>query len=628
MPLPSPTPVVRWTSDFAGAADTPLLSYQPADGYNPGGSATAPLWIQTTSTFTRINLKLTGAGRLTYGSDGTGGTQNDRGTFIWPVALPNTAAYEVEIVLVAAGGWSPSRDGFVYVPLLRAADGTGSSPVFGITTNSTGLQLLLLNPSATNTHFYNTAANDPFVLSGGSLAVKVRVEKNGGGTAWVFTVFLRGVQVAQWTAADLYPGQVSASGGPPGLFYQRGTRSVGGGFVADLAVDSYVAKALDAPATAVVVDGPATGPVNAASEAFTAYLSPVDGTVAGDVVVTPSMAGLAGTWSPSSVTLNQGAGGANQSKTFRFTPAAIGSGTATFALSGAGAAGLTPPAGQPFTSALQMVGGTFVSSGATAFSAQFTAGRPVNSTLVNGLPAAVVYQLQRAPDESGVPGVYANTGNPVSSQVSATTLSGGGLTPATSYWFRCRQQDIGGQVAFTAGVRVTTLSGGAVTDNFEARDGLDQPLLIAAKGLAGGVKATRVYPQVNDLDVSAANPMPVGGTVTAKPPAALTATSHTAASASAGLAATITLAATPGVVHTLSDVAWSFSEAPTAGRVRITSNGVTVFDADVTQAGPGQFVFPTRKGGTAVGHAVVVTADPGGGTALAKVNVTYTAELG
>lgn len=51
--------------------------------------------------------------------------------------------------------------------------------------------------------------------------------------------------------------------------------------------------------------------------------------------------------------------------------------------------------------------------------------------------------------------------------------------------------------------------------------------------------------------------------------------------------ATKTIAAMVGIRHILMKIVWSYSAAPTGGRLTVTDGGSTVFDIDITSGGPG-----------------------------------------
>lgn len=90
----------------------------------------------------------------------------------------------------------------------------------------------------------------------------------------------------------------------------------------------------------------------------------------------------------------------------------------------------------------------------------------------------------------------------------------------------------------------------------------------------------------------------------------------------AATAAIVTYAAAgAGVAHLIEGVAWSYSAAPTGGRLTITDAGVTVFDIDITAAGPGYIPFPRGLRSDAANTAMVVTLASGAGAVAGKVAV-------
>lgn len=93
------------------------------------------------------------------------------------------------------------------------------------------------------------------------------------------------------------------------------------------------------PATAVTLTGPTSGTNGVASTDFTVG---ADGTITGDVVVTPSDGGDGGTFTPTTVTINSG----SPTGTFTYTPASTG--TKTISVTNDG--GLTNPSSISYTS--------------------------------------------------------------------------------------------------------------------------------------------------------------------------------------------------------------------------------------------------------------------------------------
>lgn len=89
----------------------------------------------------------------------------------------------------------------------------------------------------------------------------------------------------------------------------------------------------------------------------------------------------------------------------------------------------------------------------------------------------------------------------------------------------------------------------------------------------------------------------------------------------AGAVATITLPAGSATQSRVLDrICWSYSAAPTGGRLTIASTGQTSFDIDITAAGPGFFNFDSPFRGLP-GQTLVVTLAAPGGAVIGKVNV-------
>lgn len=97
----------------------------------------------------------------------------------------------------------------------------------------------------------------------------------------------------------------------------------------------------------------------------------------------------------------------------------------------------------------------------------------------------------------------------------------------------------------------------------------------------------------------------------------------------ANTAASLTFAAETGKRHHLVYIAWSYSAAPTGGNLKVEdASGNTVFNVDITAAGPGslQFENPLR---TEVGNAMIVTLTAGGAGISGKLNAyKFTAPQG
>ncbi|MGV3720084.1 MAG: hypothetical protein ACO1SX_04160 [Actinomycetota bacterium] len=90
---------------------------------------------------------------------------------------------------------------------------------------------------------------------------------------------------------------------------------------------------------------------------------------------------------------------------------------------------------------------------------------------------------------------------------------------------------------------------------------------------------------------------------------------------SANTAAVVTYAAAgAGVANVISGVAWSYDGDPTGGSLMIENGaGSTVFHVAVTSKGPGFFVFPQPKKGSA-NTAMIITLAAGGSGVTGKVN--------
>lgn len=90
----------------------------------------------------------------------------------------------------------------------------------------------------------------------------------------------------------------------------------------------------------------------------------------------------------------------------------------------------------------------------------------------------------------------------------------------------------------------------------------------------------------------------------------------------ANTAAVLTLAAPTDTARrrVFSSVHWSYSGAPTGGRLTIASSGQSTYDVDITAGGPGYLTFPDNFRGAA-GQTVVLTLAAGGAGVSGKINV-------
>lgn len=94
--------------------------------------------------------------------------------------------------------------------------------------------------------------------------------------------------------------------------------------------------------------------------------------------------------------------------------------------------------------------------------------------------------------------------------------------------------------------------------------------------------------------------------------------------AAGNAAAAITVAAETENYWVLDFISWSYSAAPTGGKLTVTINAVSVYEVDITAAGPGVIDFAHHPLYTGVkNQALVVTLAAGGGTVVGKVNIRY-----
>jgi hypothetical protein len=91
----------------------------------------------------------------------------------------------------------------------------------------------------------------------------------------------------------------------------------------------------------------------------------------------------------------------------------------------------------------------------------------------------------------------------------------------------------------------------------------------------------------------------------------------------ANAAVAITFAALADRTHIIWQIDWSYSGAPTGGALTITDGGTTVFQVDISAAGPDSIIFaPPKK--AKLNSAVVVTLAAGGAGVVGKLNVAQT----
>lgn len=91
--------------------------------------------------------------------------------------------------------------------------------------------------------------------------------------------------------------------------------------------------------------------------------------------------------------------------------------------------------------------------------------------------------------------------------------------------------------------------------------------------------------------------------------------------ASAATDAVVTLTADSTAFWVISTgVIWSYSAAPTGGRLTVAINSVVIIDIDITAAGPGFLPLPEIRT-PLINQGVVVTLYSGGGSVVGKVSL-------
>lgn len=86
----------------------------------------------------------------------------------------------------------------------------------------------------------------------------------------------------------------------------------------------------------------------------------------------------------------------------------------------------------------------------------------------------------------------------------------------------------------------------------------------------------------------------------------------------AGAACSVTLAAVNPGRHIIHSIQWSYTAAPTGGKLTVAVNSVTVKEVDITAAGPGGYNLLVLGGNN---QAVVITLAAPGGAVVGKLNV-------
>jgi len=95
--------------------------------------------------------------------------------------------------------------------------------------------------------------------------------------------------------------------------------------------------------------------------------------------------------------------------------------------------------------------------------------------------------------------------------------------------------------------------------------------------------------------------------------------------AEANANAVITVSADSAEFWTIDAIGWSYSAAPTGGRLVVTIGGTTLIDIDIVAGGPGlmEFSNPFYKTSEAKGEALVITLHAGGGGVVGKAYCRY-----
>lgn len=88
----------------------------------------------------------------------------------------------------------------------------------------------------------------------------------------------------------------------------------------------------------------------------------------------------------------------------------------------------------------------------------------------------------------------------------------------------------------------------------------------------------------------------------------------------ANTAAVVTLAADTSRRNGIASIHYSYSAAPTGGRLTITDGGTTVFNIDIIAGGENSLYFDPPLAGLH-NSAVVVTLAAGGGVVVGKLNI-------
>ena len=88
----------------------------------------------------------------------------------------------------------------------------------------------------------------------------------------------------------------------------------------------------------------------------------------------------------------------------------------------------------------------------------------------------------------------------------------------------------------------------------------------------------------------------------------------------AATAATLTKAADASEFWVVDWITWSYSAAPTGGKLTVALGGVSYLEVDITAGGPGQLQFDHPLYTGTKNEALLITLASGGGAVVGKVS--------
>lgn len=116
-------------------------------------------------------------------------------------------------------------------------------------------------------------------------------------------------------------------------------------------------------------------------------------------------------------------------------------------------------------------------------------------------------------------------------------------------------------------------------------------------------------------------PSPIDKLATKVTPLGNDAAAADRATAAANTTVVITYAAVSTKRHVIGGVAWSYSAAPTGGKVTVEDEaGTVIFEIDITAAGPGEVPFRVPKRGRE-NKDLIITLAAGGVGIVGKLNI-------